>query len=71
MMNYNSGGVDYANVSRQRGLLRPAINKIDYPPDTYHHLKIFYNDENKARFFYSYAGTVKFYRNVKNKAHYD
>jgi hypothetical protein len=71
MMNYNSGGVDYENVSREKGLLRPAINKITFPPNTYHHLKIFYNDHNKARFFYSYSGIVKFYRNIKNRINYD
>ena len=71
MMNYNSGGVDYENVSREKGLLRPAINKVNFPPNTYHHLKIFYNNENKARFFYSYSGIVKFYRNEKNVINYD
>lgn len=66
MMNYNSGGVNYENVSRDKGLLAPALNKVHFPENTVHHLKIFYNDKNQARVFYKYKGSVKFFRNVKN-----
>ena len=65
IMNINSGGISHENVSRDKGILRPSINKIKFPDYIFHHFKIFYNSENKARIFYSYQGKVIFHKNVK------
>jgi hypothetical protein len=66
IMNYNTGGINHANVSRDKGVLKPAINKINFPDYVFHHFKIFFNSDNMARIFYTYEGKVKFYRNTKN-----
>lgn len=71
IMNYNTGGVNHANVSRDKGVLKPAINKIKFPDYIFHHFKIFFNSDNMARIFYTYEGKVKFYKNTKNISNND
>ena len=37
IMNINSGGISHENVSRDKGILRPSINKIKFPDYIFHH----------------------------------
>ena len=35
-------------------------------PNALHHIKVFYNDQGKARFFYKYEGSIQFVKNTRS-----
>lgn len=64
-----SEGTDQANVRRAKGFMGSTQIEQDKYPDAIHHIKIFFNDKNKARIFYKYAGNIKFIKNWKTYQH--
>ncbi len=57
--------VDKKNISRPRGLIgNSELEEAKYP-HAVHHIKIFYNNEKKARIFYRYVGSIRFLKNLK------
>jgi len=54
-----------SEIRRPRGFIGSSeLNQEKYP-NAIHHIKIFYNSENKARLFYKYVGKIKFIKNLK------
>jgi hypothetical protein len=54
--------VDKARIERTRGFIGASEQEPGKYPHAIHHIKIFYNNERKARVFYRYVGNVKFLR---------
>lgn len=60
--------VDKKNIVRPRGFIGDYEQEKKRYPHAMHHIKIFYNKENKARVFYRYVGNIKFLKKKKLKA---
>lgn len=56
---------DKENISRPRGLIGNLDLEQKKYPHAIHHIKIFFNNNNKARVFYKYVNNVKFLKNLK------
>lgn len=56
---------DKENISRPRGLIGNLDLEQNKYPHAIHHIKIFFNNNNKARVFYKYVNNVKFLKNLK------
>jgi hypothetical protein len=54
------------NISRQKGLIGKRDLELDKYLHAIHHIKIFFNSDNKSRIFYRYINNVKFLKNIKN-----
>lgn len=56
------------NISRSKNFIGNNELERDKFPHAIHHIKIFYNSNNKARVFYKFIGIngIKFLRNLKN-----
>ncbi len=57
---------DQVNIERRKGFMGKSA--MDKYPNALHHIKIFYNDRERARVFYKYVGNIKFLKNLKGKA---
>lgn len=57
---------DIDNIERRKGLMGKTQLESDKFPKAVHHLKVFRNDNGKARLFYKLAGSIQF---IKNTAH--
>lgn len=64
---YKSDGVDQDAISRTKGFIgQPQLERKRFP-NAIHHVKIFYNEEGKARLFYkNQGGGVQFVQNLKS-----
>ena len=60
----NRSDVDIKNISRSRGLIGKSEREETKYPHAVHHIKIFYNNEKKARVFYRYVGNIKFLKRI-------
>ncbi len=54
---------DYKNINRRKGLIGKRDLELDKYSHAIHHIKIFFNSDNKARVFYKYINDVKFLKN--------
>lgn len=62
-----AGYGDNANqtaISRDKGLLGNPQLELKKFPTAAHHVKIFFNAENRARVFYKYRGSLQFIQNL-------
>lgn len=53
-----------AAISRDKGLLGNPQLELKKFPTAAHHVKIFFNAENRARVFYKYRGSLQFIQNL-------
>ena len=59
------GEVDKSTITRLRGFIgNRELEKNKYP-DAIHHINILYNEQNKARIFYKYEGSIRFLKTAK------
>jgi hypothetical protein len=59
-------GLDKLRIERRRGFMgTPQLEKGRYP-SAVHHLKVFYNEEGRARLFYKFEGTIQFVKNTRS-----
>ncbi len=59
---------NHKNISRQKGLIGKRDLELDKYPHAIHHIKVFFNSDNKARVFYRYVNNVKFLKNLKKQS---
>lgn len=59
---------NHKNISRQKGLIGKRDLELDKHPHAIHHIKVFFNSDNKARVFYRYVNNVKFLKNLKKQS---
>jgi hypothetical protein len=58
-------GLDKSRIERRRGFMgAPQLEKGRFPAAV-HHLKVFHNDEGRARLFYKFEGTIQFVKNSR------
>ena len=58
-------GLDKSRIERRRGFMGTnQLEKKEYP-DAVHHIKVFYNDDGKARLFYKFEGSIQFVKNTR------
>jgi hypothetical protein len=63
---YSSEGIDKARIERRRGFMgNNQLEKARYP-NAMHHIKVFSNDQRKARFLYKYEGSIQFVKNTRS-----
>jgi hypothetical protein len=63
---YASTGMDKARIERRRGFMgNPQLEKARFPKAV-HHIKVFYNEQKKARLFYKFEGSIQFMKNSKS-----
>jgi len=62
---YASDGLDKVRIERRRGFM--GTNQLEKPrfPNAVHHIKVFFNDQGKARLFYKYEGSIQFVKNLR------
>jgi hypothetical protein len=52
-------------ISRAKGFMgTPQLERNRFP-DATHHVKIFYNEKDKAKLFYKFRGSLQFVQNLK------
>jgi hypothetical protein len=56
---------DHKKIERPRGLIGRREREVELYPLAIHHIKIFTNDNGKARVFYRYTANIKFLKNKK------
>ncbi|AXK79652.1 DNA helicase [Pseudolabrys taiwanensis] len=54
---------DQAAISRAKGVMGTPQRELDKFPKALHHIKIFFNGQNKARLFYKSEGSIQFTQN--------
>jgi hypothetical protein len=55
---------NHAAISREKGFMgKPQLESKKFPTAA-HHIKIFFNAENRARVFYKYGGSLQFIQNL-------
>ena len=54
---------NHESIVRLRGFMGRRDMEFDKFPDAVHHLKVFYNAQNRARLFYKYAEKISFIKN--------
>jgi len=57
--------VDKVRIERRRGFM--GTNQLEKArfPEAVHHVKVFYNEDGKARLFYKFEGTIQFVKNTR------
>lgn len=59
---------DQGKISRAKGFMgKPQLEEGKFP-NAMHHIKIFFNENGKAKLFYKYKGSLQFVQNIKNSA---
>ncbi|MEX5219435.1 MAG: DEAD/DEAH box helicase family protein [Nitrospira sp.] len=66
---YKDAGTDQDKVRRTKGFIGQSDLEEKKYPLAIHHVKIFYNQAQKARVFYKYKGNIKFLKNLKVVSH--
>lgn len=64
---YGAGeaGLDKVKIERKKGFMGTnQLEKKKYP-EAVHHIKVFFNDEGRARLFYKFEGSIQFMKNSK------
>jgi hypothetical protein len=62
---YSGAGIDKSRIERRRGFMGTnQLEKHRYPKAV-HHIKVFSNDEGKARLFYKFEGSIQFVKNTR------
>jgi hypothetical protein len=57
--------IDKVNITRKKGFFgRPQMGGDKYP-NAVHHLRVFFNDQGRARLFYKFVGSIQFIKNEK------
>lgn len=56
---------DHTDVSRAKGLIGKTDREEAKFPKAIHHIKIYFNDQNRARIFYRYEGKISFLKMLK------
>ena len=59
------GETDKASITRTRGFIGNRELELDKFPNAIHHINILFNEQNKARIFYKYAGNIRFLKTSK------
>jgi hypothetical protein len=59
---------NHAEVSRAKGLIGKTDREEVKYPKAVHHLKVYFNDKKRARFFYRYEGRISFSKMLKQSA---
>ncbi len=60
---YKDISVDKDKIERRKGFMgKTQLQQLKYP-HAVHHIKVFYNGNNKARVFYKYDANIKFLKN--------
>jgi hypothetical protein len=63
------GSADQATISRDKGFMGNNQLELKKFPSAVHHVKIFYNNESRARVFYKYQqGSLQFIQNLRSGA---
>lgn len=58
-------GLDKSRIERRRGFMGTnQLEKRRYP-NAVHHIKVFSNDEGRARLFYKFEGSIQFVKNMR------
>jgi len=60
------GEMDKTTITRSKGFIGDREMELIKYPDAIHHINILFNDENKARIFYRYRGSIRFLKTPKN-----
>lgn len=60
-----SEGMDRAKIERRRGFIGTNQLELSKFPHAVHHIKVFSNNDGKARLFYKFLGSIQFIKNVK------
>ncbi len=66
---YKDAGTDQDKVRRTKGFIGQSDLEEKKYPLAIHHVKIFFNQAQKARVFYKYKGNIKFLKNLKVTSH--
>lgn len=55
--------IDKSKITRKKGFFGRTQMEPDKYPQAVHHLRVFYNEEGKARLFYKFVGSIQFIKN--------
>jgi hypothetical protein len=58
-------GLDKSRIERRRGFMGTNQLEKNRFPNAVHHIKVFSNDEGKARVFYKFEGSIQFIKNTR------
>lgn len=58
-------GFDKARIERRRGFMGTNQLEKNRFPNAVHHIKVFSNEEGKARLFYKFEGSIQFVKNLR------
>lgn len=58
-------GLDKSRIERRKGFMGTNQLEKNRYPNAVHHLKVFYNEEGKARLFYKFEGSIQFVKNTR------
>lgn len=58
-------GLDKSRIERRRGFMGTNQLEKNRFPNAVHHIKIFSNEEGKARLFYKFEGSIQFVKNIR------
>ncbi len=64
--NDKSGETNKATIIRNRGFIGNRELELNIFPDAIHHINIMFNEQNKARVFYKYQGSIRFLKISRN-----
>jgi hypothetical protein len=56
---------DQKAISRGKGFMGKSQLEPNKFPEAVHHIKIFYNNNGKAKVFYKFVGSLQFMQNIK------
>lgn len=60
---------DQKKIERAKGFIGRSDLELEKFPHAVHHIKVLFNEENKARVFYKYVGSIRFLKNLKQFSH--
>jgi hypothetical protein len=58
-------GLDKSRIERRRGFMGANQLEKGRYPNAVHHIKVFSNDEGRARLFYKFEGSIQFVKNTR------
>lgn len=62
---YKGADIDKARIERRRGFMGTTQLEKTRFPKAEHHIKVFSNDQGKARLFYKFEGSIQFVKNTR------
>lgn len=63
--NEKPGELDKSNIIRAKGFIGKREREEDKFPNAIHHINILFNEDNNARIFYKYQGSIRFLKTKK------